>query len=255
MTQSFNPPIPQSPDHPISRSPDGPTAQSVRQPKELTWLQRLEIRALGWIGYWIVRLIGSSLRWEIHGWENWKAGEKLGKRLVYTFWHREIFAATWFWRKRGIVVMSGYNFDARSTAEVIQRHGYEIARGSASRGAARALAGMVRAVQRGHDAAFTIDGPRGPRYVAKPGAVMLAKATGAPILCFHIRAQRSWTFAKSWDRTEIPRPFSRAAIFIATLIIVPQNASDAQQAAKLQDVQTALDSLVRQGEEWAKEIG
>jgi len=242
-------------DRPITQSPDQSIPESVRPPKELSRLQRLEIRVLGWVGYWIVRLIGGSLRWEIHGWENWQAAERLGKRLVYTFWHREIFAATWFWRKRGIVVMSGYNFDARSTAEVIQRHGYEIARGSASRGAARALVGMVRAVQRGHDTAFTIDGPRGPRYVAKPGAVMLAKATGAPVLCFHIRPKRSWTFEKSWDRTEIPRPFSRAAIFIAPPIAVPQNATNAEQAAKLQEVQAVLDGLVRQGEEWASKIG
>jgi len=255
MSQSSGRSIPQSPDYPITRSPGDSVSQSVREPRELSWLQKIEIRVLGWVGYWIVRLIGGSLRWEVHGWENWEAGEKLGKHQVYTFWHREIFAATWFWRKRGIVVMSGYNFDARSTAEVIQRHGYEIARGSASRGAARALVGMVRAVQRGHDAAFTIDGPRGPRHVAKPGAVMLAKATGAAILCFHIRPQRSWTFEKSWDRTEIPRPFSRAAILIAPPIFVPQNASDAEQAAKLQEVQATLDGLVREGEGWARRSG
>ncbi|HEY6291983.1 MAG TPA: DUF374 domain-containing protein, partial [Terriglobia bacterium] len=159
-------------------------------------------------------------------------------------------AATWFWRKRGIVVMSGYNFDAQFTAQVIQKHGYEIARGSASRGAARALVGMARAIQRGRDAAFTIDGPRGPRFVAKPGAVMLAKATGAAVLCFHIRPLRSWVFSQSWDRTEIPRPFSRAAIFIAPPIVVPPDADDAEQARKLQEVQAALDDLVRRGEEW-----
>jgi lysophospholipid acyltransferase (LPLAT)-like uncharacterized protein len=150
--------------------------------------------------------------------------------------------------------MSGYNFDARFTADVISRHGYEIARGSASRGGIRALVGMVRAIQRGHDTAFTIDGPRGPRYVAKAGAVMLAKASGAPILCFHIRPSRSWTFAKSWDRTEIPRPFSRTVIFIAPPIVVGQNASDAEQSAKLQEVQAALDGMVQEGDEWARKI-
>lgn len=245
----------QSVNQPIAQSPGSSVRQSVHQPRELTWLERLEIRVLGWLGYWIVSLIGGSLRWEVYGWENLQAGEKLGKRLVYTFWHREIFAATWFWRKRGIVVMSGYNFDARFTAEVIGRHGFEIARGSASRGGVRALVGMMRAIQRGHDTAFTIDGPRGPRYVAKPGAVMLAKASGAPILCFHIRPKRSWTFEKSWDRTEIPRPFSRTAIFIAPPIVVAQNASDGEQADKLCEVQAALDGLVRQGDEWAEKIG
>lgn len=246
MSQSLN--------HPITRSPDRPVRQSASQPKELTKLQRLEIRVLGTLAAWVVRLIGSCLRWEVHGWERWESARASAGRLAYAFWHSEIFAATWFWRKRRIVVMSGYNFDARFTAHIIQKYGYEIARGSASRGAAGAMVSMVRAMQRGQDTAFTIDGPRGPRHVAKAGAVMVAKATGAPIICFHIRPARAWVFRKSWDQTEIPRPFSRIAIFIAPAIAVPQNASDAEQSAKLQEVQATLDGLVREGDEWQKRI-
>jgi lysophospholipid acyltransferase (LPLAT)-like uncharacterized protein len=231
-----------------------PEKTDVR-PHDLTRWQRLQIAVLGWLAAWVVRLIGSSLHWEVHGWERWESGRASAGCLVHAFWHSEIFASTWFWRNRRIVVMSGYNFDARFTASVIQKFGYEIARGSASRGAARAMVNMVRAMQRGQDTAFTIDGPRGPRHVAKAGAVMVAKATGAPIICFHIRPARAWVFRKSWDRTEIPRPFSRAAIFIAPPIVVAQNASDDEQAAKLTEVQVTLDGLVREGDEWQKKIG
>jgi lysophospholipid acyltransferase (LPLAT)-like uncharacterized protein len=242
MSESLN--------HPIARLPDPAIQESPDQPKELTRLQRLEIRVLGWLAARVVQLIGSSLRWEVHGWERWESARASAGRVVHAFWHSEIFAATWFWRNRRIVVMSGYNFDARFTANVIQRYGYEIARGSASRGAARAMVNMVRAMQRGQDTAFTIDGPRGPRHVAKAGAVMVAKATGAPIICFHIRPARAWVFGKSWDRTEIPHPFSRVALFIAPAIVVPQDASDAEQAAKLKEVQATLDGLVREGNKW-----
>jgi lysophospholipid acyltransferase (LPLAT)-like uncharacterized protein len=230
--------------------PAGASRPEPRSPREFSRWERIQIRIIGWLGYWLVKLIGGSLRWEVHGWKNWEAGEALGKRLIYTFWHREIFAATWFWRQRGIVVMSGHNFDAEFTARVIEKHGYGVARGSASRGAVRALVAMARAIQRGSDTAFTIDGPRGPRFVAKPGAVMLAKATGSAILCFHIRPACSWVFTKSWDRTEIPRPFSRIVVFIARPITVPPDADDGAQAAKLAEVQAALDSLVRQGDGW-----
>ena len=248
MNQSANERIAQSPRELLRN-------RSEREAKELARFQRFQIRVFGWLAAWVVRCIGSSLRWEIHGWENWKAADALGKRIVYAFWHHEIFAATWFWRNRGIVVMSGYNFDARFTAQVIQKLGYEIARGSASRGAARALVGMVRAIQRGHDTAFTIDGPRGPKFVAKPGAVMLAKATGAAILCFHIRPARSWVFSKSWDQTEIPRPFTRIVAFIAPPILVPADADEGGLTQKLAEVQATLDSLVRQGDEWQARIG
>jgi len=247
MSQSLNRPITRSPDHPIQQSPN--------QPRELTRLQRLEIRVFGTLAAWVVRLIGSSLRWEVHGWDTWESARASAGCLIHAFWHSEIFAATWFWRNRRIVVMSGYNFDARFTANVIQKYGYEIARGSASRGAAGAMVSMVRAMQRGQNTAFTIDGPRGPRHVAKAGAVMVAKATGAPIICFHIRPARAWVFSKSWDRTEIPRPFSRIALFIAPPIAVAQNASEAEQVAKLQEVQAALDGLVREGDEWRREAG
>src|ERR1700730_16828720 len=100
----------------------------------------------------------------------------MDRTIIFTFWHREIVAATWFWRKRGIVVMTSRNFDGEYIARIIQKHGYGAARGSSSRGATRALVEMIKSLKDGRDAAFTVDGPRGPRFVAKPGSVLLAKA-------------------------------------------------------------------------------
>ena len=141
--------------------------------------------------------------------------------MVYTCWHREIFAGTWFWRKRGIVAMASQNFDGEYIARILQKHGYGAARGSSSRGGERALAEMIRCLRQGLDTVFTIDGPRGPRFVAKPGSVQLAKATGAAILCFHAAVRHALVFRKSWDLTEFPFPFTRAAMFVAPPIFVP----------------------------------
>ena len=66
--------------------------------------------------------------------------------------------------------------------------------------------------------AFALDGPRGPAHVAQPGAVWLAKVTGNPIIPFHLEANRSWTL-KSWDRTQIPKPFATVALAFAAPII------------------------------------
>ncbi len=172
--------------------------------------------------------------------------------MIYTFWHREIFSATWFWRKRGIVVMTSQNFDGEYIARIIQKHGYGAARGSSSRGAARALAEMARSLRRSRDAAFTIDGPRGPRFVAKRGSVLLARSTGAAMVCFHIALAKAYVFRKSWDQTQFPHPFSRAAIFIAPPIFVPSGASTEQLESKQQEVQAALDQLRSRGEQWAE---
>ena len=85
---------------------------------------------------------------------------------------------------------------------------------------------LKRDMAAGKPAAFTLDGPRGPARVAQPGAIWLAKATGNPIVPFHIEAGRHWTL-RSWDRTQIPKPFSDVAIAIGEPIEVPSGADDA----------------------------
>jgi lysophospholipid acyltransferase (LPLAT)-like uncharacterized protein len=234
---------------PLDREPPA-DLQLSENPRHFTLWERVQIALASWVGYVTIALVGRSLRWEVYGWENFEAARRSGKEPIFTFWHREIFAATWFWRKRGIVVMTSQNFDGEYIARIIQRHGYGAARGSSSRGAIPALKEMIRATRHGLGTAFTIDGPRGPRYVAKRGSVLLARATGAPILCFHIATRRAWVFRKSWDRTEFPRPLAHSAIFIARPILVGRDADEREQTEKLAEVQRTLDELVAQGTNW-----
>jgi len=222
----------------------------AQNPREFTRWQRFQIFIASWIGYLAVLLIGRTLRWTVEGRENWEAANRAGKGIIYTFWHREIFSACWFWRRRGIVVMTSQNFDGEYIARIIQMHGYGASRGSSSRGAGRALAEMARCLRSGRDAAFTIDGPRGPRFVAKRGSVILSRSTGAAILCFHVALRKAYVFSKSWDQTQFPHPFSRAAIFIAPPIVVPKNATEEEQNLRQEKVQKALDELRRRGEAW-----
>src|SRR5262249_19095407 len=156
-------------------------------------------------------LLGRSLRWESRGDNNLEGIYRAGKRAIFTFWHTSIFSATWYWRRRGIIVMTSQNFDGEYIARCIQKHGYGAARGSSSRGGLKALAEMAKGLRQGLDVAFTVDGPRGPRYVAKVGPLLLAKKTGDAVFCFHISV-RNKIRLKSWDKSEIPIPFSRALI-------------------------------------------
>ncbi len=219
-------------------------------PRTFSLRERVQIFFATWVGYLAILIIGHTMRWEAVGWANWEAARNLGKGVIYTFWHCEIFSGCWFWRKRGIVAMTSRNFDGEYIARIIQRHGYGAARGSSTRGAPRALAEMIDCLKKGRDTMFTIDGPRGPRFVAKPGSVLLAKASGAAVLCFHIALRRAFVFRKSWDLNQIPYPFSRAAVFIAPPIVVSRDAEEDEQARKLHEVQAALEDLVRQGDEW-----
>lgn len=231
---------------------DDPCAQSGPPPdtgdrgeRVFTLRESLKIWMISAFGNLAVHLIGRSLRWEILGWKHFEAAQRMSKGLIFCFWHSEIFSATWFWRKRGIAVMTSRNFDGEFVARIIRRQGYGTARGSSSRSGSRALVEMIRLLRKGAETAVTVDGPRGPRHVAKPGVVLLSKATGAPIVCFHIVPRRAWVLRKSWDQTEIPKPFSRAAIFIAPPIVVSADADEEQQARSLREVQQTLDGLIQ----------
>ncbi len=194
----------------------------------------------------LIKIIGRTIRWQVQGWENWEAATSGGRVPIFTFWHNRVFLATYFWQKRRIVVMTSQSFDGEYIARFIQRFGYGAARGSSSRGAVGAIIEMARLMRAGSPTAFTIDGPRGPRYVAKMGAVLLAKKTGQPILPFTINA-RHWEAKRSWDRFQVPLPFARARVNIAAPIYVPADTSDQGLAAKRDELQSALDELERRG--------
>jgi len=189
-----------------------------------TLKQRLIIRIAGVLLYWLIRAIGVTVKFEVIGWEHHTEAEP----LIYCFWHNRIPIATYFWRKRGIVVMSSRSFDSEYIARFIQRFGYGAARGSSTRGARAALIQMIRAVRSGKSAAFTVDGPKGPIYEAKPGALLLAAKSGAAILPFSISLEHCWRLP-SWDRIEIPKPFTRAVVVIGERFYLKQGDDEEQQ--------------------------
>lgn len=214
-------------------------------------LDRVIIRTADLFLYWLIRAICSTLRWEMRGGEHLDSIVANGHRPIFAFWHTCILGATWFFRERGIVVMSSVSRDAEYTGRVIKRFGYGTARGSSTRGGGRALAEMAECLKNGIETGFTIDGPRGPAYIAKTGAVTLARHTGQAILPFHIAA-RKYVELPSWDCLQIPLPFTRAAVFISEPIYVSRHASSTEVAAKQQALQSALDDLRDEGEAWRR---
>ena len=153
------------------------------------------------------------MRWRVEGAEQYERLIRERRAPILALWHGRILPATLYWRGRGIVAMTSENFDGEWIARLMRRFGFRAARGSTSRGGARALAQLRREVVAGRVAAFTVDGPRGPARCAQLGAVWLAGATGHPVLPFHIECDRRWT-ARSWDSSIVPGPFSTAAIAI-----------------------------------------
>ena len=197
-------------------------------PGSAAWQQsarkRAEVAAIAGLGYPLLRTLGSTWRWKVSGAEHVEAIRGRGLHPIHAFWHGRILPATIYFQRRGIVVITSENYDGEWIARIIQKFGYGTARGSTSRGGPKALLQLVRDVK-SKGVAFTLDGPRGPAEVAQPGAVWLAKATGNPLLPFHAEAASSWTL-RSWDRTQIPKPFTTVAMAIREPIYVSRDADD-----------------------------
>jgi lysophospholipid acyltransferase (LPLAT)-like uncharacterized protein len=204
--------------------------------------QRLAVRAAGILFPLLIRAVGSTLRFRVEGQEHWDEAARGGRLPIYTFWHDRIFAGTYFFRGRRIVIMTSQSFDGEYIARFIQRLGYGAVRGSSTRGGVGALVELTRLVRQGCPAGFSIDGPRGPRHVAKMGAVLLAKKTGQAVLPFGVNAERCWSL-KSWDRMQIPVPFSRVHVRFAPPIRVAPDADEAALTAARAELQRALERV------------
>ena len=187
---------------------------------------------------------GSTWRWKVSGAEHVDAIAARGLHPIHSFWHGRILPATIYFQRRGIVVITSENYDGEWIARIITKFGYGTARGSTSRGGPKALLQLVRDVK-SKGVAFTLDGPRGPAEVAQPGAVWLAKATGNPLLPFHVEAASSWTL-RSWDRTQIPKPFTTVAMAIGEPLYVPREADERALDEWRERLQDALAACKRQ---------
>jgi lysophospholipid acyltransferase (LPLAT)-like uncharacterized protein len=198
----------------------------------------------------IIRVLGPTLRFEKLGREPYDQPSPGDVPVISAFWHRCIISSTWFWRNRGIVVMNTTNFDGQWTRRVIEHFGFGTAQGSSTRGGLRGLAVMARRLEEGFDTAFTIDGPRGPRYIAKPGPVILARKTGRPIYVFHIGVEKALTLEKAWDKMQIPHPWSRAVVVSARLIPVSPDADAEEMQRKHAEMQSALEQVRDVAESW-----
>ena len=204
--------------------------------------RRAQAALIANLGYPLLAALGSTYRYRVDGLEHLKAAEGLGKP-IHAFWHGRILPGAIYFKRRGIIVITSENFDGEWIARIITKFGYGTARGSSSRGALKAMLQLMRDV-RDRPVAFTLDGPRGPAQVAQPGAVWLSKASGQPIIPFHLESDRHWTL-RSWDRTQIPKPFARVALAFAPPLVVPREAEGPALEEWRQRLEQALGDCAR----------
>lgn len=221
--------------------------------KRYTLRQRIILRLIIWAGYWVIRLIGPTLRVSLSFEDG--AQQTLDQRpLVGSFWHSCLIPATYICRNLGVRVMSSNSYDGEYMGRIIHKFGFVAVKGSSSRNAVRALLGLRRALEEGWTVAFTLDGPRGPRHKVKPGPVALGRSAGVPLTMFHAAVDKAWVL-NTWDRLMIPTPFSRVLLRFGKLIHVPAEATDEEIKRYTAELQASLDRVVAFAEENVGKVG
>ena len=163
--------------------------------------------------------------------EHWRAVNGAGAPFIIMCWHEALLPVIWQHRGHGIAALVSAARDGEYLAGFAASAGYRLVRGSSTRGAAQALRSAWRTLQDGVPVGITPDGPRGPARVMKPGAVILAERTGAPILPVHAQAGRSWRLS-TWDGLIVPKPFATVEVSYGPPIRVGRGASGRRAAVE-----------------------
>lgn len=201
-----------------------------------TLTQRLTLAIVPRIVWFLLTLVGRTWRFEVLSEEGVTPafhGFTPG-REIYCFWHQCVLACAFYYRSTHATILISQSFDGELITRTLECFGYRAVRGSSSRGGREGLIALRRVLNNRTPAIFTADGPRGPIHQSKMGPIKLAQLSQAPIGCFHLEPENAWSM-RSWDRFQIPKPFTRIAVSWGRWITVPEDAdATAQESLRLQ---------------------
>jgi lysophospholipid acyltransferase (LPLAT)-like uncharacterized protein len=233
---------------PETRNPGRqPRNSGVVVPHSAKWHQRLG----AWALWAVFRLVSATLRYSIHDPHGFMTHREI-RQVLFCTWHNRLALSMKLYsvfgyrqhQSAGLAGLVSASRDGAFLAAILERFGVQPVRGSSSRRGGQALLELTTWAERGYDLAITPDGPRGPRYVVQDGAMVLAQVTGLPLVpaSYHL----SWKIeVKSWDRFQIPLPFSRCEIGVGRILSVPREATDAEREALRQQLEAELLAISR----------
>jgi lysophospholipid acyltransferase (LPLAT)-like uncharacterized protein len=218
---------------PLAPAASTPCIVVPHQPK---WFQR----AAAWLVYGVERVVTSSLHCRWHDASGLDAVAKCPP-VIFCLWHNRLAISMVVHRKhpRKLAALVSASKDGALLAAVLSTFAVEHVRGSTSRRGPQALLELTSRAGRGYDLAVTPDGPKGPRYVVQKGVIALAQLTGMPIVPVACHTARKICL-KSWDRFQIPLPFSRCELTLNPPLLVPRDATESKREQLRQELQTTL---------------
>lgn len=216
-------------------------------PHQAKWHQKLAAALI----YSGLRCLAATIRFRLEdrsGFFNRASKE----RLIFAIWHNRLALSAFLYRRhflrfapeRRMAAMVSASRDGGLLARILEHFSIEPVRGSSSRRGPQALREMVSWAEDGYDLAITPDGPRGPCYEVQEGVISTAQLTGLPIVpvAYHL----SWKIRpRSWDRFQIPLPFTRCELTAGRVMRVPREASEAEREALRKQLEAELRAITR----------
>jgi lysophospholipid acyltransferase (LPLAT)-like uncharacterized protein len=218
-----------------------PTETPKRHRRSSRWLQILDGVAPILISgaLWV---LGKTARIEYRNEADLFSRWKRGEQVILAFWHNRVVMMPVAYRGRKLCIMNSQHRDGEIATRAVARWGIRSVRGSATRGGAGGFLQLVNAFRAGYDLAVVPDGPRGPRYIVKPGVIHLARATGAPIIPVTYAPSRKRQL-HNWDGLIIPLPFSRIVYVVGDPLDVPRHATDDEIETKRLELESRLNAI------------
>ncbi len=198
-------------------------------------------RALLTVVATLIRALAATLRIRFEGKEIISETLASGSSVLVFGWHELLLVAICDLRHDHPILMVSRSRDGERIARVAEQLGIRVVRGSSSRGGARALLEMVRAMREPTLAGHLVDGPRGPRREVKPGLVVMAQRSRAALVPMTYYVSHKWT-ARSWDRFQVPLPFTRIVGRFLPARCLPADLDEAAVAALCTELGAELEA-------------
>ena len=169
---------------------------------------------------------------------------------IFGHWHGDELLLLGEFSYRHMAVMASKSSDGDLMQRILKSYGYQVMRGSSTRGGGVGLLGLVDAVKKGDDASLAVDGPRGPMHQMKPGILKLAQLTQRPLVLGAASARWRFVFEKAWNKTFLPLPFTQCVIFYGEPIWLPEKLDEEEFEIWRQKLEGILSELKEKAERY-----
>lgn len=209
--------------------------------KTFTLKQRVELFLAGLLGPVIINLLGITWKVRVDGYTEAYPRQERKNKMIFAFYHNRLLGLCYTQKKKNVGILISSHFDGEVIARITSHMGYHPLRGSSTKGGAAGLLSMLRD-REVWNLAITVDGPKGPKGVVKPGVVYLASKSGLPIVPLSCNSSKKWVLS-SWDRFEIPKPFAEVVVCLGKPIYIDDISNEVQIKKHTEHLALVLDEL------------